>query len=162
MKILLLLFIMFVRVPLYANWSEEYQELVEQLSIEKDIPVELIRAVIMAESSYNNSAISPKGARGFMQLMPETAEMLGVKDINCPFENIRGGVKYLRILLDRFSQNIPLALAAYNAGSSMVRRHGGIPPFPETRQFVFRVIEFYAIYKTESRERERRRRWIFF
>ena len=107
-------------------------------------PERLVSAVIRAESGFNPTAVSRKGARGLMQLMPSTAAMLGVRDSFDPRQNIDGGVRHLRTLMDRFSQNLPLAVAAYNAGESAVLAHGGIPPYPETREYVRRVLRLYG------------------
>jgi soluble lytic murein transglycosylase-like protein len=108
-----------------------------------------VKAVIMAESNYNPRAISKMGARGLMQLMPATAEALGVEDCFNPEHNIHGGVRYLRQLLDRFDGNIELALAAYNAGSRKVRKYNGIPPFRATQIYIEKVFVYYERYKKE-------------
>ncbi|EIC24002.1 lytic transglycosylase domain-containing protein [Thiorhodovibrio frisius] len=101
----------------------------------------LVHAVIQAESAYRPNAKSPAGACGLMQLMPATARRFGVRDIWDPKQNIGGGVAYLRFLLDRFAGDIPLVLAAYNAGEGAVAKHGNkIPPYRETREYVSRVI----------------------
>jgi hypothetical protein len=105
----------------------------------------MVQAIIMAESSFNPTAISKKGAVGLMQLMPSTAESLGVKDIFDPEHNINGGVLYFRKLLNRFKGNVELALAAYNAGSRKVREHQGVPPFTQT--YIRKVFEYYDHYK---------------
>lgn len=106
----------------------------------------LIRAVIKVESDYNPNAQSTKGARGLMQLIPETARDMNVLDAFNPEQNIRGGSRYLRLMLDQFDDDLELALAAYNAGPSAVRRFGGIPPFDETRSYVEKVKKFYRHY----------------
>lgn len=106
----------------------------------------LLRAVIKAESDFNPSAVSKAGAQGLMQLMPETAMSLEVRDPFDPEQNIRGGAKYLRHLLDRFQGNLPLALAAYNAGESVVNRYMALPPIRETRRYVARVLRYYRNY----------------
>ena len=99
----------------------------------------LIRAIIHAESAYQPDAVSPKGAQGLMQLMPATQSELAVSNPFDPAQNIRGGTAYLARLLDEFSDDLELAAAAYNAGPSAVYRHGGVPPYEETREYVRRV-----------------------
>ena len=101
---------------------------------------QLVTAVIRVESGFNPRAVSPKGAQGLMQLMPATASQLGVRNVFDVAENIDGGVRHLRGLIERFDNNIPLALAAYNAGERAVQQHGGIPPYPETEQYVARIL----------------------
>jgi soluble lytic murein transglycosylase-like protein len=103
----------------------------------------LIRAVIQAESGWNNSAVSRRGAAGLMQLHPATAQRLGVQDVFNPQQNVDAGARYLGTLLERYNGNLDLALAAYNAGEGAVDRHGGIPPFRETRNYVQKVQNAY-------------------
>ncbi len=103
----------------------------------------LVDLVIRMESGYNPRALSPKGARGVMQLMPTTARMYGVRDVWDARDNIRGGTRYLADLLERFDLDLTLALAAYNAGPDAVERHGGVPPYRETRRYVDRILAAY-------------------
>lgn len=107
----------------------------------------LLRAVIHAESAFDPRAISPKGAQGLMQLMPDTARRFGVRHPFRPADNISGGARYLGWLMKRFGGRLPLVLAAYNAGEGAVERHGGIPPYPETRAYVARVQDLYRQYR---------------
>jgi len=106
----------------------------------------LIRAVIHAESAYQPDAVSPRGARGLMQLMPETQAELRVPDAFHPAGNIDGGTSYLARMLNEFGGDLELAAAAYNAGPGAVRDHGGVPPYPETREYVRRVLILYRRY----------------
>jgi hypothetical protein len=110
----------------------------------------LVRAVIKAESSFDADALSRKGAMGLMQLMPRTARSLKLSNPYDPQQNISGGVRYLRYLLDRFDGNVPLALAAYNAGESRVSRESRIPRISETREYVRRVLRYYKAYRQED------------
>ena len=129
----------------------QYQHEITQASKEHQIPVALIRAMIHAESAFDASAVSKKGAIGLMQLMPETATELGVKNPRMPHENIKGGVKYLAQLIEAFNGNIKLATAAYNAGPGAVRKHQGIPPFEETKAYVKRVSILHKRYQQATR-----------
>ena len=115
-----------------------YGELIERFSSEQHVSPRVVQAVIKVESNYQERARSRKGAMGLMQLMPETARRYAVVDPYEPRANIEAGIKHLRSLLDRFE--LPLALAAYNAGEGAVRRFGGIPPYPETQNYVRRVL----------------------
>jgi hypothetical protein len=118
-------------------------EHVRQAAARYGVPERLVTAVIRAESGFNPRAVSPKGARGLMQLMPQTASLLGVRDSFDPEQNIDGGVRHLRGLIDRFANNLPLALAAYNAGENAVTQYGGIPPYAETQGYVTKVLSFF-------------------
>ena len=112
------------------------------------IPEQLVRAVIKVESDYDPRAISVSGARGLMQLMPDTAMRLEVRDIDDPRENIFGGVRFLRILANDFNGDLELTIAAYNAGGEAVIRFGGVPPYAETRNYVVKVTQYYHRYRT--------------
>jgi soluble lytic murein transglycosylase-like protein len=131
-----------------ADWPPHKQRvatLVRDLAPQYTVHPELALAVIAAESNFDPGAVSRKGARGLMQLMPHTAEALGVGDPFQPAENVRGGTRYLRHMLDRYG-DLERALAAYNAGPSAVDRFGGVPPYPETRDYVKRVMTYYRVY----------------
>jgi len=112
---------------------------VDRIALQHALPPELVRSVIQVESNYNPDAVSPKGARGLMQLIPSTARRFGVSDAFNPIENIQGGVKYLSYLVDLYHGNYALVLAAYNAGEQSVTRYGGVPPYPETQKYVVDV-----------------------
>jgi hypothetical protein len=126
--------------PDLAPYAREIREAAERYGVEEG----LIRAVIRVESGFNSRAVSPKGARGLMQLMPGTASMLGVRDSFDPRQNIDGGVRHLRGLIDRFGSDLTLALAAYNAGEQAVVNHRGIPPYRETRDYVTRILGLFV------------------
>lgn len=122
----------------------DYLAIIRQASVIYQVDEKLITAVINAESKFDSLAISRTGAMGLMQLMPDTANHLGVYDPFDPSDNINGGVKYLRYLIERFKGDLELAVAAYNAGPTNVEKYGKIPPFRETRQYVARVFEYYG------------------
>lgn len=113
--------------------------LVDSIAAQHGLQPQLVRSVIQVESDYNPHAVSPKGALGLMQLIPETARRFGVTDAFDPAENIQGGVRYLAYLLDLFHNDYGLALAAYNAGEGAVAKYGGVPPYAETRNYVAQV-----------------------
>lgn len=116
---------------------------VDRIAAQQALPPELVHSVIKAESNYNPNAVSAKGARGLMQLEPQTARRFGV-DASNPVDNLRGGTKYLKYLLQLYHGDYALALAAYNAGEQSVARYGGVPPFPETQKYVAQVTERFA------------------
>ncbi|HIJ97072.1 MAG TPA: lytic transglycosylase domain-containing protein [Desulfuromonadales bacterium] len=128
----------------------EYEQLIKDCSQKYGVNASLVKAVIHAESGYNPNALSHKGASGLMQLMPQTAKSLKVADRFNPKDNVEGGVKYLRFLLDTFKGDVSLALAAYNAGLNNVARYGGIPPFNETRTYVNRVLAYMQSYQSSG------------
>ena|SRR3989441_509732 len=124
----------------YGAYSQEIAEAAARYAV----PERLIWAVIRVESGFDHRAVSRKGARGLMQLMPETAAILGVRDSFNPRENIHAGARHLRALMERFGYDLPLAIAAYNAGEKPVLAFRGIPPYPETREYVARVLRLYG------------------
>ena len=129
-----------------ARNPEEFEPIINSCALEYGVNKSLVKAVIHAESGYNPSAVSPKGAQGLMQLMPKTAQGLKVANSFDPADNIRGGVRYLRFLLDTFKGDETLALAAYNSGLSKVAKYGGIPPYEETRNYVAKVLNYKKNY----------------
>ncbi len=124
-----------------------YQQEIQGAAREYQVDPALVRAVIHAESAFNPMAVSPKGAQGLMQLMPGTADEVGVSDALNAADNIRGGVHYLARMLQLHGGDVTLAAAAYNAGPGAVRRHGGVPPYPETRAYVERVAILHERYR---------------
>lgn len=119
----------------------QYATEIREISSRHGVDPNLVESVIRAESAFNPTAVSRTGARGLMQLMPKTALTLGVRDSFNPRENIEGGVRHLRYLLDRYPGNVSLAVAAYNAGEAAVDAHRGVPPYAETQQYVQRVLQ---------------------
>ena len=138
----------------YMNKKEQlFHPIIIQMSSRHQVDPALVKAIIMAESGYNPKAISIRGAKGLMQLMPSTAQALGVEDIFNPKQNISGGVRYFKQLINKFDGDIKLALAAYNAGSRNVRQYQGIPPFKATEYYIEKVFKYYQLYKDKmSRE----------
>lgn len=123
--------------------TPELEEWITTWSTQANLDQDLVKSVISAESNFDASALSKKGAIGLMQLMPGTAADMGIRDPWDPESNIRGGTRYLRLMLDRFNQNLELALAAYNAGPGAVEANGGVPPYRETQNYVRRVLSRY-------------------
>ncbi len=134
-----------------AERFTRYGDVIHEAASLYQIPEELVRAVIKVESDYDPRAISRMGAQGLMQLMPETAQRMQVRDIMDPRENILGGVRYLRVLANMFNGDLELTIAGYNAGEHAVVRHGGIPPYDETEDYVVKVLTYYRRYR-ESRD----------
>lgn len=124
-----------------------YDNVIAEASRRNDLSFHLLKAMIHVESCFDRYAISQKGALGLMQIMPENLSLLNIEDPFDPWDNVMGGAGYLKILLKRFDGNLELALAAYNAGPSVVERYNKIPPFPETREYVRKVLKFTRYYK---------------
>lgn len=124
-----------------------YDVLIRKTASQYDVDVALVKAIIHAESYFNPNATSKKGASGLMQLMPETARQYGLYDLYNPQQNIQAGVKYLRYLLDKYPYQLKNAIAAYNAGERVVNFYKGIPPYPETRNYVEKVLNYQAFYR---------------
>lgn len=135
-----------------TNWKRpleylnEYDDAISRAAKRFEVHSSLIKAVIKAESDFNHKAVSDKGAKGLMQLMPCTADAMEVVNPFNPEQNIFGGTRYLSELLKRFKNNVKLALAAYNAGPEKVLKYHGVPPFPETKTFIKRVMNYYELY----------------
>jgi len=140
------------RSPHIKRKESLYHPIIVRAAKRHGVDPALVKAIIMAESGYNARAVSKKGASGLMQLMPITAKALGVKNALDPEHNVNGGVKYFRNLLDQFNDDVKLAVAAYNAGSSKVREHQDIPPIRATQLYVKKVLEYYEYYKKEMEE----------
>jgi soluble lytic murein transglycosylase-like protein len=123
-----------------------FDELIHKYAGRYRVDPALVKAVIHAESGFRAGARSRRGARGLMQVMPRTGRVYGVRNLDDPESNLHAGVRYLRYLLDRHHNDPRLALAAYNAGSSVVTRYGDVPPYPETRRYVARVLRYRVQY----------------
>lgn len=131
----------------YIRDSNQYDALISEFSKKYQVDFALIKAVIRAESGFNPTAVSRKGAKGLMQLMPETASRVNVSNVFNPRENIEGGVRYLKYLLSLFNDDLRLSLAAYNAGETIVAEVRSIPPYRETVDYVKKVLSYYQSYR---------------
>lgn len=127
--------------------SRDYDDVISEAARQNGLSFSLLKALIRVESYFNPRAVSKRGAMGLMQIMPGNLEILNVSDPFDPWENIMGGARYLKAMLVRFDGQLPLALAAYNAGPAAVERYNDIPPYEETRSYVERVLKFFHYYK---------------
>ena len=130
------------------------QEYIRNISNKHNVDPDLVKAIIKVESDSNPNAVSRAGAQGLMQLMPKTCEMMEVNNPFDPLENIQGGVGYFNYLYDKFNKNLELTLAAYNAGETVVMEYKGIPPYPETRNYVRKVLRLYKGYKEKGYQKD--------
>ena len=136
-----------LRIPWKAKpMKSQFDELIQDMAKEAELDPVLVKALVHVESSFDPTATSPKGAMGLMQLMPGTASRMGVVKPYRPEENVRGGVKYLKFLFDRYNGNSRLAIAAYNAGEGAVDRFREVPPYAETQTYVRRVLQMRELY----------------
>jgi len=135
----------FILEPKAENSQKKmYDPIIAATSRKHDVPPELVHSIIREESNYDCFALSPKGAMGLMQLMPETARNYGVKNVFDPAQNIEGGIKYLKDLIQLFDRKTSMVLAAYNAGQEAIKKFGGIPPYPETKNYIKRIMAAYT------------------
>ncbi|MGD2246322.1 MAG: lytic transglycosylase domain-containing protein [Candidatus Aminicenantes bacterium] len=136
-----------------SGFPQRFDSLIESVADEYGLEVSLIHSIIRTESNYDPNAVSTKGAVGLMQLMPETAQRYGVRDLYDPKQNIEGGVKYLKELMNLFNGKTDYVLAAYNAGINAIKKYGGVPPFPETRRFIEKVKATYPNSTIRNRKK---------
>ncbi len=134
-----------------TQYIKDYDDIIHKASKRYGVDVSLIKAVIKAESDFNQHAVSSKGAQGLMQLMPGTADEMEVDDAFDAKDNIHGGTRYLSLMLERFNKDMRLALAAYNAGPEKVTEYRGVPPYEETKTFINRVLNYYRQFNSSSK-----------
>jgi soluble lytic murein transglycosylase-like protein len=142
-----------LHLPKYKH-EQTFQTIIAAASARYNVDTAMIKAIIRAESGYDPHALSPMGAGGLMQLMPLTAESMGVDDIFDPVQNINAGVRYFKKLMKLFKQDVSLALAAYNAGIQRVQEYNGIPPFSTTQIYIKKVLEYHQYYSNQARKEE--------
>lgn len=130
--------------------NNRYDKHIRRASDRYNVDFGIIKAMIHAESAFNPRAVSRVGALGLMQLMPGTARDMGVRDVFNPEQNILGGTRYLKEMLERYNYDVKLSLAAYNAGPTVVDRNGGVPPYVETHEYIGRVLRLIRVYSNES------------
>ena len=137
--------------PVFREDASTYDRLIRRYADEYGVEFALVKAIMTVESAFNPYAVSNKGARGLMQMMPSTAGLYGVKDIYNPHENIRAAVQHLKYLFDMFDHRPVLVIAAYNAGENAVKKHRGIPPYEETENYVKKVLQYKRQYSPNYR-----------
>ena len=137
-----------------AHGETLFYPIIFEAAYRYEVDPAMVKAIILAESSYNVRAVSNRGAGGLMQLMPITAREMGVENIFNPQQNIHAGTAYFKKLLNRYKGNVKLALAAYNAGSGKVKQYKGIPPFKATRTYIEKVLQYHRTYSQKSRKKE--------
>ncbi len=132
-----------------AAWYniQSYDDVINEAAKQHGLAFSLLKALIHVESYFNPKAVSKKGAQGLMQIMPQNFSDLNISDPFDPWQNIMGGARYLKLMLERFNDQLPLALAAYNAGPTAVEHYKDIPPYPETEAYVKKVMEYFHLYK---------------
>lgn len=154
----LLLFVLYssnAEARAISELKKKYDGFIKNVAAKYGVEAPLIHSIILAESNYNEFAISSKGAVGLMQLMPETARHYGVKNLYNPTENIEGGVRYLKHLMDYYNRDLELSLAAYNAGPEAVAKYGGVPPYPETKRYIKKVKTYLSQTKAIKRRKSK-------
>lgn len=144
------------KVFIYESNERQYDPIIRKVAGEEGLDPDLLRSLVSVESNFDPVAISPKGAMGLTQLMPETARSLGVENVFHPEQNLGAGARHLRALLDKYDGDLTLALAAYNAGEKAVEVYQGIPPYPETEMYVLEVLRRYRKAKERSGETKER------
>lgn len=137
--------------PVFREDASTYDRLIRRYADEYNVDFALVKAIMTVESSFNPYAVSDKGARGLMQMMPSTAGRYGVRDIYNPVENVRAAVKHLKYLSDTFNNKSILVIAAYNAGENAVKQYRGIPPYEETQNYVKKVLSYQRRYRPKYR-----------
>lgn len=141
--LLITLFSLKIEAQVKPQQDKKYDEIIETIASDYGLEPSLIHSIIRAESNYNPRAVSTKGAMGLMQLMPETAKKYGVKNLFDPWENIEGGVRYLKDLIKLYNNQTDLVLAGYNAGQEAIKKYGGIPPYSETKNYIEKIKTSY-------------------
>jgi len=144
-----------LRAPGRKDVPPGIDALIQKVAREEGMDPDLVRAVVGVESDFNPSALSPSGAMGLMQLMPKTAALYGVENPWDPYQNLKAGTRYLKHLLNRFNNDLELALAAYNAGPTTVKNYGGVPPYSSTKRYISKVMQRYPSTTTKTEQKSK-------